>query len=344
MHTNKQLLRSLTRMDINKLFQSRPTQKNSYSYQFLTPNEIKIKFDGSLRRAKYLLQMPPVVQVESDKIRILSKDPALQGLTDSKVVITDITFNLRDNERPILVREPNGDLKTAAPEIRRRMNQIYFPMEGRKVFIPKMFENEHLHRCLDNRYYEFVLNRACIQFEPYEKDYHRVTSITYQHINDHNEFDCLRSTRHFGPFAFFLAWHKLIDNLLIDCIKRDYLRNAVELICLSHNLNETPYDSYTLQHLEHFPEHNDEYWFRKMIEESNNSNHDDEVRLDIENTVGKTADDLKLDNICLTIIDEYVKANASKKNELNVALTTYREESQEKQRLLEGLQKAHGIN
>lgn len=338
-------MQTLTRLDIEKVFQSRPTPDNRFSYQFLTRAEVKTKFDGSLRQARRMLQMPPIVKEQVDEIEVLSRDPALQGLETSKLIITDITFNIKDANRTILVRHPDGTLETAPSEIRRRINQTYFPLAGRKVIVPQMFEAEHLKRCLDEGKYEFVLNRACIQFEPFDKDYHRVTATTYQHISDHGAFNVLRSTRHFGPMAFFLAWHKLIDNLVIDCIRRDYLRNAVEAICLSFNLNEISYDAYVLQQLKQFPERNDEFYYRKLIESNDEDfSSEDRIRFDIEKTVGKTADDIKIDNICLTFVDEYAKEHASRNNELKAALNTYREVMNEKQQLLEGLHKAHGVS
>lgn len=341
--TNRDLLRNITRMDVNRVFQSRPLPGNQFSYKFLTADEVRQKFETSLRQARKLLQMPPIVAIENDKTEIISKDPALQGLTDSTLIVTDITFNINDTDREILMRKPNGNLETAPPNVRRRIIQTYFPKDGRKVIVPKMFENEHLKRCLNEGNYAFVLNRACVQFEPYDCDYHRVTALTYQHISDNNAFDVLRSTRHFGPMVFYLAWHKIIDNLLIDCIQRDYLRNAVQTIYLSYSLNDIPYDSYILQLFDKTPERNDEYYYRKLIEKNDDTD-EDIVRFDIEKTVGKTNEEIKLDNICLKFIESYAKDKANKNRELKTALQTYREKSEEKRKLLEGLQKAHGVN
>lgn len=342
---NRELLQTLTRLDIEKVFQNRPTPLNSFGYHFLTPAEVKAKLDGSLRQARRLLQMPPIVKEEDDKVEVLSRDPAFQGVEKSKLIIADITFNIKDADRTIMVRQPDGTLETAPPEIRHRINQTYFPMDGRKVIVPKMFEGEHLKRCLDEGKYEFVLNRACIQFEPYDKNYHRVTATTYQHISDHSAFNVLRSTRHFGPMAFYLAWHRAIDNLVIDCIRRDYLRNAVKAICLSYNLNAISYDMAVLEQLKQFPERNDEFYYRRLIESNDEDfSSEEKIRFDIEKTVGKTTDDIKIDTVCLTFIDEYAKEHASRNNELKAALNTYREVMNEKQQLLEGLQKAHGVS
>lgn len=337
---NRELMHSLTAMQIDRVFNVRPKPFSRPTYHFLTANEVKSKFEGALRTARRLLLMPPILPIEEDNIQVLAKDPEIQGFSPAKYIFTDTSFNLKDRDRTVLIRHPNGVLETADQKVRRRMIQIYFPFKGRNLDVPPMFFGEHLKRVLDEGKYEFVLNRCIIQFEPYENDFHRVTSLTYQHINENSAFDALRSTRHFGPMAFFFAWHKMIDKLVIDCIRRDYLRNAVESICLMYNLNKIPYDAYILEQLKQYPKRDDEYFYRKLIECK-----DSTVELEIEKTSGKNAEDFKCDETCLQFLDEYCKSdNITKPNEIKAALQTYREHAEQKRRLLEGLQKAHGIN
>lgn len=338
--TNRDLMYSLTCMQIDRVFAKQPSPFERPTYHFYTPEELKKKFDGALRHAKRLLAIPPIVSIENDNIQILSKDPRLQGHSDAKYVFCDTTFGVKDQDRTVLIRHPNGVLETSDQLTKRRVIETYFPMKGRRIIPPRMFFGEHLQRVLDEGKYLFVLNRATIQFDPYEKDYHRITSLTYQHIDANGAFDCLRSTRHFGAMAFFLAWHKLIDKLVIDCIERDYLRNAVEAICLMYNINKIPYDIYILDQLKRFPKRDDEYFYRKIIDSKEN-----EIDFELAKVVGKTEDDLKCDEICLNFLDEYCKSpNVTKTNEIKATLQTYRERAEEKRRLLQGLHKAHGIN
>lgn len=341
---NRELMKSITRVEFNKLFAKRPTAKPKTSYNFLTTAEVKSKFEAALRYVNHLLQMPPIVPILGDNIIEISDDPALQGLWDSKFIFVDIGYSVKDKERTITVRQADGKLESATMDVRRRMNQIYNPMRGRKLIIPQMFEGWHLNRCLDAGRYEFILDRACIQFEPYDVDFHRVTSITYQHINDNNNFDSLRSTRHFGPMAFFLAWHKMIDNLLLDMLKRDLARNGAELICLMYNLKRVPYNRNVLYALSECPEKNDEYYYKKFVLSEGNMDEEKAILDNIEKTVGKTADDLKVEDTCLAFIEIYANTNATKKNELNAAIGAYRANVLEKERLLEGLHKAHGVS
>jgi len=48
----------------------------------------------------------------------------------------------------------------------------------------------------------------------------QVTQRTYEHIAEHEKFDDLRSTRHFGPMTFYLAIHRNLDSLLLDMLQR----------------------------------------------------------------------------------------------------------------------------
>lgn len=257
--------------------------------------------------------MPPVVKQLDDTIKHLSSDPALQGYSDSDFVFTDITFGLRNIDRSCVIRKPNGDLETAPQSVKKRCIQIYFPMEARKFRVPRMFEEPHLKKVLENQQYEFILDRMCIQFEPYEKEFHEISSIVYQHINETKKFDLLRSTRHFGPMSFFLAWHKIIDDLLLDMIKNDYLVNGVELICLLFKLHEIPEKSGILQKIDSLTEPQDPV-----------QNKIDEMLTNVEK-LGKTTKEFQIDEICFEFIQSFVKEHAVKKSILELTLQSYKE-------------------
>lgn len=262
----------------------------------------------------------------------------MHSFSRSKYVITDITYGLDDTDRTIVVRQIDGTLENADAAIRKRINQIYFPLQGRKIRVPRMFETANLKRCLDRYEYEFVLDRMCIQFEPFEKEFHDTSSQVFQHINDTKQFDILRSTRHFGPMSFFLAWHKMIDDLVIDMVKRDYLKNAVELICLMYNLNDIRYDKAIVNELDRLAgpnDSNDVNGFaiaKKGLEQ------------ELSDTVGKTTNQFKMDAISLEFIDNFCKSHGIKKSQIAQCLQLYRDSNDEKQRLLEGLKKAHGVS
>ena len=48
-------------------------------------------------------------------------------------VFIDITYGVHDRDQIIVVRDPDGTLRQASPDRRVRLDQIYFPLEGRKA-------------------------------------------------------------------------------------------------------------------------------------------------------------------------------------------------------------------
>ena len=59
-----------------------------------------------------------------------------------------------------MVREQDGTLRTSNWGEQDRINQIYFPREGRRHYTPQMFETEHLERILGPEKYEYILDRS----------------------------------------------------------------------------------------------------------------------------------------------------------------------------------------
>lgn len=245
-HTVQYLLKTLTRVDFTKVFRKRKLgakRLEDPQYKFMTDEELQKSLEEAQERANQMLQIPPVVPVRKPKNRVFARDPALEGLEKSRMVFTDITFGTKDSERLVIVREPDGTLQEAEWELKQRMNQLYFPRKGRFIKTPRMFEDAYFTKLLDRQEYEFILDCACVQFEPDDPKYQHIVSITYQHVNDNNGFDILRSTRHFGALTFFLAWNKIIDNLLLDLIEMLHAEEGRCLIELYSKVHDIPLTS-----------------------------------------------------------------------------------------------------
>ena len=119
-----------------------------------------------------------------------------------------------DRSRIIVVREPDGTLRTSNWEEQDRLNQTYFPREGRRHYVPAMFQTENLKPILGPSKYEYILDRCeiklvyllrfyffkhcrnCLQFEPDHPIYIQTCETVYEHINEHRHFDALHSTRY----------------------------------------------------------------------------------------------------------------------------------------------------
>jgi len=140
-------------------------------------------------------------------------------------------------KRKIVVRDPDGVLRKATWEEWAKMCQIYFPRPGKQLTMPQMFQDQHLQSCLERGEYEFILNRACVQFEPDEPDYIRVTRKTYDVIDDKRHYTSLRSTRHFGPMTLHLVLSKRLDDLLCHFVETEDLDAATNLVRLFHIAN-----------------------------------------------------------------------------------------------------------
>ncbi|XP_022819525.1 28S ribosomal protein S22, mitochondrial [Spodoptera litura] len=320
------LLKRLTRPDFNKVFRKRTNHGLSVlktpSYKFLTNEELEQEIAKANEKADRLLQMPPVVKIQQHIEDVLSNDPALIGYDTSKYIFTDITFGVANEHRIIIERDPDGTLRSCDHDVRKRLNQAYFPLNGRKLREPSMFADiEKLNSLLDREKYEFVLDRACVQYEPDEPSYHRVTSITYQHVDSKSKYELLRSTRHFGPMTFYLTWHKSMDNLMLELIQGGAVREAVLLSALRQDI------------------------------------HGDVANGDVARTLAQqilptpvqmtkperlTEEDIQLDSKCVECIEKYITGTSSMKSQQELALQGFREYYQQLIELSRGLKKAHG--
>ncbi|XP_076451365.1 small ribosomal subunit protein mS22-like [Babylonia areolata] len=231
------LLKKMTGFDILKLAGPQKVALRKPKYKLLTDEELAEMQQKAERRMKYRLQIPPFMKVREPIRHTLSHDPDLAGLDSSKYIFTDITFGIKDRQRVIVVREPDGTLRHADWEERDRMNQIYSPVPGRQMEMSKMFQEEHLEAIFKKGKYAYLLDMACVQFEPDHPDYIRVCHRTFEVIDSKHHYDELRSTRHFASMAFYYVWYKKVDYLLIDMVNRDLISDAGDLIrlyCIVH--------------------------------------------------------------------------------------------------------------
>ncbi|XP_075211435.1 mitochondrial ribosomal protein S22 [Lycorma delicatula] len=236
----QKLLKQLTRVNFEKVFRRRKLGKKlkAPTYKFMTTQQIEEQLKDAEKRAEEKMQMPPVLPPRKEINEVLSVDKELTGLWEPHVnyVFTDISFAKTDVNRVIVVREPNGTLRKAYWNERERINQIYFPVPGRKLIPHKVFKPENLLDLCERHEYEFILDLACLQFEPNDADYLRVTVTVYDHVNETQCFELLRSTRHYGPLIFHIASQRDIDNLIIENLRTARLEDAVWAITLLHLL------------------------------------------------------------------------------------------------------------
>ena len=142
----------------------------------------------------------------------------------------------------VVVREPDGVLRQASREEKSKMTHIYFPIPGKQLRIPKMFEDQYLQECLKSGEYEFVLDRACAQFDPDDPNYIRVTRKTYDFVDEKRHYETLRSTRHFGPMALHLVLSQRMDDLLCYFVAEEEITAAADLVRVFHKVRSSSFD------------------------------------------------------------------------------------------------------
>lgn len=235
------LLIKMTGLDLKKIFKPtfNPKQLNS-NIELLTDEQLEEEKRKSLDKARTLLQMPPVLNARESKQTILATDERLDPLnsTKSDYVFTDISLNVPNKKRMIVVRESNGVLRKATEQEHEKMLQVYFPQEGKPNYMPSMFKPENLEECLKLKHYLMVLNKACLKFEPNDPEFIRVTHRVYEYINEVSDFDVLYSTRFFGPMVFYLCWFKKLDNFIAHLIETSNIDDCVRVITLYSLINE----------------------------------------------------------------------------------------------------------
>ncbi|VVC33326.1 Ribosomal protein S22, mitochondrial [Cinara cedri] len=236
----QELLIKLTHVDVQKAFRKRfiGEDPDIPIYKFMTTAEVE-KLQAEVKvKANKKVQMPPIVPLQTDLGQVINVDKDIIGFDNSKFVFTDITFGISDKSRIVVVRESDGTLRKANADERHTVNQIYFPQLGRELKHPVMFQDEHLKPLLENGDYEFILDRACCQFEPNDQNYHRVVFTTYKHVNKTKKYQVLESTRHLGPLLFYLAFNKMPDNFLMYCLQTERFQDAILFINLYTKINQ----------------------------------------------------------------------------------------------------------
>ena len=93
--------------------------------------------------------MPPVMNERPpDKHQdlIIAQNPELCGVLPSnqKLVFVDIGLDSSRRRRLVLIRDASGALRYANSSERDRLNQIFFPLPGRRLRTPSLFQDANI--------------------------------------------------------------------------------------------------------------------------------------------------------------------------------------------------------
>lgn len=224
-------LKDISRFTQEHIFRPRQVPRlESPKLVFMTDEQLNKAKLAAHDEVKVRLQMPPVMSANIKEPKVYSKDEEIVGYSKFKIMFVDISSGFTDRSRLMSVRETDGTLREPNFDERTRLNHMFYPGDSRSLDVPKIFSDEHLYRVLKRKDYIYVLDRACVQFEPDDPRYVEVTKKVYDYIDDKRDFNKLRSTRHFGPMSLHLAYNNKIDNLLCEMLSKDLIEDSTKLV------------------------------------------------------------------------------------------------------------------
>lgn len=229
--------------DMEKAYRLRiQKRKEMPTVKYLTEQQLEEEMDRINEQSNEKLKMLPVFVERAACEDILAEDSILDGHEQSNISFVDISDNLKQRERFIVIREPNGTLRKANWKERDRLIQTYYPKPLRKIIPPSFFTSTNLINIFAMNLHENALDQCVIQFEPDSKEYIEVFEAVYEDINKNGLFDSLRSTRYLGGLIFYLAKTFQMDKIILDMLRinrLDFASDCIKLVTLLHPLCET---------------------------------------------------------------------------------------------------------
>ncbi|XP_039251177.2 small ribosomal subunit protein mS22-like [Styela clava] len=207
-------------------------RKQMPTLRYLTDNQLKEEMEKIRESMNEKIEMPLVMLKRKTCNKYLSNDDILDGYEDSNLSFVDISENIKNRERFIVVRETNGKLRKANWDERDRLINLYYPVLGRKIVPPLLFKTQHLENVFEQNIHENALDQCVIQFEPDSPKYLEIFEAVYRNIEEKKYYHLLRATRYFGGLVYFLTKNFLIDSLILDMLQNNMIEDAVDCIRL----------------------------------------------------------------------------------------------------------------
>lgn len=252
------MLKDITRFQEEKIFSRRLVSRlKTPRMMFMTDEDLRVAKERAYKAARARLQMPPVMEADNSEPEILAKDEEIVGYQKFKICFVDISPGFTNRSRLMSIRERDGTLRYPTHAERSRLNHIFYPQDDITIEPPKLFEEQNMVKLLQQGRYIYLLDRACIQFEPDDPRYIDVTSRVYNYIDSRNDFDKLRSTRHFGPMSLYYAYNRQIDNLILEMLSKNLIEDAAKLVKifnLCYNIESSPEGTDDLEILKDYVE------------------------------------------------------------------------------------------
>ncbi len=196
-------------------------------------------FQDAALLTRQRLQMPPVLPARTRSDVLLEKEPRLASIVPAgqSFVFTDVSINddITDRTRMMVARRADGSLYSVNWEDRDRLQKIFFPLPGQRIRVPRMFEPAHLKGMLAKGQARYILDRACVQFEPDDPLFISTRSAVFDHVLAQGPLDDLFATRHLGPLALHAVLTQRYQPLMLFLRDRSP-KAAFGLLCLLREL------------------------------------------------------------------------------------------------------------
>lgn len=256
------ILKRITGSSLNEVFKSKKQPLEKPRYLVLDEEGLEKVQKAALAQAEEHLEMPPVKFQRKEIERIISTDEDCIGFDweGSDFVFTDISENITSSTRRVVVREnATGILRESKWEQRERMNELYWPTEGRDYKPKQITQDEHLMRNVFTQLnHENLLDYIHFQFSLDSPDYIRVLHSVYDDIAERKSYNLLRHTRYFGGLAFYHVQKQGTANIFEYFVTQGEIGVAADIVRL-----------HSIVHSIEFPEGEDVIVVKAYIKENN---------------------------------------------------------------------------
>lgn len=237
------ILNTITGISLRKTAELQPAlEPNKPVFKVVPDKELRrLQAEAFKKERIKIEQRPPFMNPRKEIDIELARNPEIAPVMTHNLLFIDTSAYTRseksNKDKLIVVRDTEGTLREARHGERERAIQIAFPAEGRTMFPSNFFKQESIENALKNCRYSYILDRLCLQYEPDDPEFIRMTRQIYNHILVNEEFDTLRGTRHFGSLAFYLALCRREELLMLDMLQRYLVLDACDYLSLLDKLH-----------------------------------------------------------------------------------------------------------
>lgn len=216
-------LKFLTGFDLNKIFEKKSNiEFEMPKYKLISIDNLNEIDEDIKMKSSRILSLKQIYTMRSPKLNYtLHKNEEINNHSQSKYVFIDTSKTIQDhNDRIIVVREPNGDLRLAGWNERRRLKFIFYGNDSEQLNkLPYFVSESGIKTMLFYNKHKYVMDYIDNHIEPDSPDFSRISSIIFNDILQNMKLDALYSTRHYVQFIYWAITNNYFDKLLSIYLK-----------------------------------------------------------------------------------------------------------------------------